>query len=222
MEVLPHDRTAFTQGLELAGGILYEGTGQYESSVIRSVDQRTGQTLTEVPLAPDQFGEGITVVGDRVWQLTWKSEVALVRDRESLREVRRVDYDGEGWGLCHDGQRMVMSDGSDELTFRDPATFDETGSVEVTLDEQPVSELNELECVGGEVFANVWGQDRIVRIDPASGQVTGVVDASGLLPPEDAAEADVLNGIAAVDGGDEFLLTGKYWPHLYRVRFVPV
>lgn len=175
----------------------------------------------EVRLPGDLFGEGITVTGDRIWQLTWQEGVALERDRETLAELRRVEYSGEGWGLCFDGTRLVMSDGSDRLTFRDPATFAPTGSVEVRAEGSPVEELNELECVDGQVWANVWRSDQIVRIDPASGQVTAVVDASGLLSPQQRAGTDVLNGIAAVPGTDEFLLTGKLWPAVFRVRFVP-
>ncbi|WP_374108084.1 glutaminyl-peptide cyclotransferase [Saccharopolyspora sp. 6V] len=219
--VLPHDRSSFTQGFELSGGTLYEGTGRYGRSLLRALDPDTGRVLGEERLPADLFGEGITVAGDRIWQLTWQEGVALERDRTSLRELRRVDYDGEGWGLCHDGSRLVMSDGSARLTFRDPATFAATGSVQVTLEGRPVPELNELECAGGQVWANVWGSDQIVRIDPATGVVGAVVDASGLLPAGEKAGADVLNGIAAVPGTDEFLLTGKLWPHAYRVRFEP-
>ncbi|MFR9728616.1 glutaminyl-peptide cyclotransferase [Saccharopolyspora sp. MS10] len=219
--VLPHDRSSFTQGLELLGGTLYEGTGRYGESVVRALDPDTGRVLGERDLPPALFGEGITVVGNRIWQITWREGVALERDRDSLRELRRVEYDGEGWGLCHDGARLVMSDGGSALTFRDPASFAVTGSVPVVLEGRPVAELNELECAGGQVWANVWGSERIVRIDPGSGQVTAVVDASGLLPRSERAGTDVLNGIAAVPGTDEFLLTGKLWPHVYRVRFVP-
>ncbi len=167
------------------------------------------------------FGEGITVAGDRIWQLTWQEGVAIERDRTSLRELRRVRYQGEGWGVCYDGRRLVMSDGSGTLTFRDPGTFAVTGEIAVTRGGAGVSELNELECVGGEVWSNVWGSDELLRIDAATGRVTGVVDAAGLLPADERAGTDVLNGVAAVPGTDEFLLTGKNWPHVYRVRFVP-
>lgn len=221
IRVLPHDAGSFTQGLELADGVLYEGTGQHGGSLVRATRPHTGEVLTQRRLAARFFGEGITVVGDRVWQLTWQSGVAFLRDRSSLREVRRAHYRGQGWGLCHDGQRLVMSDGSATLTFRDPATFRRTGSVTVRSGGEPVRHLNELECAHGAVWANVWKSDSIVRIDPASGRVTAVVDASGLLPPAQREAAGVLNGIAAVPGTDEFLITGKNWPHLYRVRFVP-
>ena len=219
--VLPHDRSSFTQGLELADGTLYEGTGRHGRSALRALDPGTGRVLREERLPAALFGEGITVVDDRIWQITWEEGVAIERDRASLRELRRVRYPGEGWGLCRDGSRLVMSDGSDRLSFRDPATFAPLGQIAVTLEGRPVPEINELECTGGQVWANVWGSDRLLRIDPASGRVTAEVDASGLLPPGERAGTDVLNGIAAVPGTDEFLLTGKLWPHVYRVRFVP-
>ncbi|WP_406693169.1 glutaminyl-peptide cyclotransferase [Saccharopolyspora sp. ID03-671] len=221
INVLPHDRSSFTQGLEIADGTLYEGTGLRGSSVLRAGDPQGGAARHEVRLPAEFFGEGITVTGDRIWQLTWQEGVAFERDRATLRELRRVEYPGEGWGLCFDGNRLVMSDGSDRLTFRDPATFAQVGEVPVTREGSQVEELNELECAGGQVWANVWGSDEIMRIDPANGQVTAVVDAEGLLPPEQRAGADVLNGIAAVPGTDEFLLTGKNWPSMFRVRFVP-
>ncbi|WP_184728920.1 glutaminyl-peptide cyclotransferase [Saccharopolyspora phatthalungensis] len=221
ISVLSHDRSSFTQGLELAAGTLYEGTGLRGSSLLRATDLATGQVRRETRLPAELFGEGITITGDRIWQLTWQEGVALERDRETLAELRRVSYSGEGWGLCFDGSRLVMSDGSDRLTFRDPVTFAPIGGVDVRRGGGAVGELNELECVGGQVWANVWGRDEILRIDPASGQVTAVVDASGLLSPRQRAGTNVLNGIAAVPGTDEFLITGKYWPSIFRVRFVP-
>ncbi|OLT13372.1 glutaminyl-peptide cyclotransferase [Pseudonocardia sp. CNS-139] len=216
----PHDTTAFTQGLELADGVLYEGTGREGRSQLRELDPDTGAVRRAVPLPGSLFGEGITVVDDRIWQLTWQDGVALEWDRASLTLLREVPVDGEGWGLCRDGDRLVRSDGTDLLRFHDPATFAETGSVPVTLAGEPVRQLNELECVDGQVWANVWRTDRIVRIDPADGRVTAVVDAAGLLDPAQRAGTDVLNGIAALGGG-EYLLTGKLWPTTFRVRFVP-
>jgi glutamine cyclotransferase len=216
---LPHDPAAFTQGLEFApDGRLYEGTGITGRSQLRELDPATGAVRRATPLPATIFGEGITVVGDRIWQLSWREGVALEWDRGPLVLLREVPFDGEGWGLCHDGGRLVRSDGSDTLHFHDPESFADTGAVAVTLGGAPVVALNELECVDGQVWANVWQTDRILRIDPTDGRVTAVVDATGLLDPARRAGADVLNGIAAIGDG-EFLLTGKLWPVAFRVRF---
>jgi glutamine cyclotransferase len=219
---LPHDPSAFTQGFEIDDGVLYEGTGLEGHSQLRELDPDTGAVRRSVPLRSELFGEGITVAGDRIWQLTWRNGVALEWDRAALTLRREVPVQGEGWGLCDDGTRLVRSDGTDHLRFHDPVTFTEQGSVAVTLDGAPVDRLNELECVDGQVWANVWQTDRIVRIDPTSGRVTAVVDAADLLDPARRADTDVLNGIAAVPGDDgTFLVTGKLWPVMFRVRFVP-
>lgn len=217
----PHDPTAFTQGLELYDGLLYEGTGMIGRSELRTVRYETGEVTARVSLPEHVFGEGITIVGDHIWQLTWQDGIAYHRDRASLAELRQVRYEGEGWGVCYDGTRLVMSDGSAELTFRDPQSFAATGTVSVTLDGEPLTMLNELECVDDRVWANVWQTDQIVRIDPTTGVVEALVDASGLLSEQDRIGADVLNGIAAIDGSDTFLITGKWWPKLFEVRFVP-
>lgn len=222
LERYPHDVEAFTQGFELHDGVLYEGTGQTGSSQMRTLDVESGQVIDSVALPDDVFGEGITVVGDEIWQLTWQSEIAFRRDVDTLAEVGQATYDGPGWGLCHDAaaDHLVMSNGQPQLTFRDPDTFDELGSVDVTLDGEPFSQINELECVAGKVWANVWPSDEIVRIDPGSGAVEAVVDASGLLTDDEAAQADVLNGIAHDADSDTFLITGKRWPWTFRVEFV--
>ncbi|GAA3246842.1 glutaminyl-peptide cyclotransferase [Pseudonocardia petroleophila] len=217
---IPHDPSAFTQGFEIADGTLYEGTGLVGSSQLRELDPATGAVRRAVPLPDGVFGEGITVVGDRIWQLTWRDGVAFEWDRASLTLLRTVPLSGEGWGLCADGDRLVRSDGTALLRFHDPVTFAETGSVTVTGGGVPVTQLNELECVDGQVYANVWQTDRIVRIDPSDGRVTAEVDATGLLDPARRADADVLNGIADAGNG-ELLLTGKLWPSTFRVRLVP-
>jgi glutamine cyclotransferase len=218
----PHDRGAFTQGLEIADGELLEGTGLAGRSELRATSLETGVERLRVPVPEQMFGEGITVTGDTVWQITWRDGVAIARDRHTLAERSRTRYEGEGWGLCAQSDRLVMSDGSDTLTFRDPVTFEPRGTVAVTLDGQPQSQLNELECVGDTVvYANVWQTQQIVRIDPASGRITAVIDASGLLTDEESRSVDVLNGIAEVPGSDRFLITGKYYPRLFEVRFVP-
>lgn len=218
---LPHDETAFTQGLEFAGDTLYEGTGRNGQSTLTAGP--AGKPPERSASLPDEFfGEGITVTDSRVWQLTWTSGVAIERDPRTLAERRRVSYDGEGWGLCDQANRLVMSDGSAELTFRDPATFEPRGSVEVTEAGEPVEGLNELECVGEDVYANVWQTEDIVRIDPGSGRVTARIDASGLLDEGEVTDPEaVLNGIAAYPGSDHFLITGKLWPKMFRVTFVP-
>jgi glutamine cyclotransferase len=218
----PFDSSAFTQGLEvMPGGDLLVSTGlNGESRIFRApVDDVTSPSV-DVDLDEQYFGEGATVHGDTVWQLTWKSGVAFARDADTLEVTRTASYEGQGWGLCSDGERLVMSDGSPTLTFRDPDTFEPTGSVEVTLDGEPVEEVNELECTGTgddrEVWANVWHSDRILRIDPATGEVTGVADLD--LPAGDRDGADVLNGIAATGSDGRFLVTGKLWDTLYEVE----
>lgn len=222
LDVLPHDPTAFTQGFELAGGTLYEGTGRFGRSAV-TAGPPGGPPHTRVELPERLFGEGITIVGDRLWQLTWKAGIAIERDRQSLTEIRRVHYEGQGWGLCYQRgkDRLVMSDGSARLTFRDPQTFEVLGSTVVGSPAGHVTRLNELECVGNRVYANIWQTHRIARIDPGTGRVTAFVDASGLLTGTQAQQAGVLNGIAAIAGTDTFLLTGKLWPKTFRVRFVP-
>ncbi|MEX5720915.1 glutaminyl-peptide cyclotransferase [Geodermatophilus maliterrae] len=219
---VPHDPSAFTQGLQLDGDVLYEGTGLEGRSELRELDPATGEVRRAVPLPGQMFGEGITVAGDSVWQLTWRDGVVLEWDRATLTLRRQLPLAGEGWGLCSDGARLVRSDGSDRLYFHDPGTFAGTGSVAVTLRGTPVTRLNELECVGGEVWANVWQTDELVRIDPDTGAVTAVVNAAGLLDPQRRADPNaVLNGIAAL-GDDQYLLTGKLWPVSFRVRFTPM
>ncbi len=219
----PHDVDSFTQGLEISDGVLYEGTGLAGQSFVSATDLTTGDQLTRVDLPHPLFGEGIALTRTSLWQLTWQDGIAFERDPETLEEIRSVEYAGEGWGLCHQAtaDRLVMSDGSSTLTFRDPVTFEETGSVEVLRAGEPVRNLNELECVDGEVYANVWLTDTILRIDPDTGVVTAEIDAAGLLTEEEALHADVLNGIAKAPEGDTFLVTGKRWPHLFEVRFVP-
>jgi glutaminyl-peptide cyclotransferase len=221
LAVFPHDRGAFTQGLLLHEGSLYESTGLYGRSTLRQVDPRTGDVKRVVSLAPTLFGEGLARVDDRLIQITWQHGVAPVYNLLTFEQVGQFTYSGEGWGLCYDGQRLVMSNGSSNLTFRDPQTFAVAGTVGVTLKGQPVERLNELECVGQHVYANVWQTDTIVRIHAETGRVDATIDASGLLSPEDRIGVDVLNGIAYDPERDVFLITGKLWPRLFEVRFVP-
>ena len=216
----PHDKTAFTEGLEIAGGKLYEGTGLRGESVLRESDPRTGVVSRRIALDDKYFGEGITVVDDSIVQLTYQEHVAFVYRLSDFKQISTYTYDTEGWGLCDDGTRFVMSDGTNQLYLRDRASFAIKSTVAVTNNGVPVDRLNELECVDGQVYANVWQTDTIVRIDPATGKVTAVIDASGLLTAAEAKEVDVLNGIAYDASKKSFLITGKYWPTMFEVRFV--
>jgi glutamine cyclotransferase len=222
VEVLPHDTSAFTEGLELVGGTLYEGTGLSGRSMVRA-GPLGQEPVVRADLPAPLFGEGITVLGRTLWELTWQDGIAIERDTATLAEKRRVTYNGEGWGLCHQPgrDRLVMSNGSDKLTFRDPRTFAGTGGVTVRSGDRTFTQINELECVGDTVYANVWQTDTILRIDSATGTVTAIIDAASLLSASERAQADVLNGIAAVPGTDQFLLTGKLWPKMFKVKFVP-
>ncbi len=218
----PHDPAAFTQGLIYAGGLLYESTGLYGESTLREVDPATGEVLRHLSLPEPLFGEGLALVDGRLIQLTWREGVALIYSRDTFTLTGMFPYEGEGWGLCADGERLAMSDGSAAITFRDAETFTALGWLPVTLDGQPVTRLNELECAGGAIYANVWKESRIVRIDPATGAVTAVIDVPPLLTEEEAAAAGtagVLNGIAYNPEQDLFYVTGKYWPRLFAVRF---
>ena len=219
---VPHDAAAYTQGLVWSEGTLYESAGQYGQSSLRQVDPKTGKVLRSVQLPPRYFGEGLARVGDRLIQLTWQEGTALVYDLATFERRGELPYSGEGWGLCYDGQRLIQSDGSNRLTFRDPATFATTGGVNVTLDGRPAMQLNELECVDGVIYANVWQTEDILRIDPKDGRVTAVIDASGLLAPQERRMVDVLNGIAWDPAKKTFLITGKLWPKMFEVTFVPV
>ncbi len=220
----PHDAQAFTQGLVLHQGTLYESTGLLRRSSLREVALDTGKVLRKVDLAPTLFGEGLAWARDSLIQLTWQNGLALRWDPASFAPRGETKYDGEGWGLCFDGTYLVQSDGSHRLVFRDAASFAPVRTIAVTDNGQPLRRLNELECVGGTIYANVWTTDRIVAIAPASGVVRAEIDASGLLPPAERQSLGpeaILNGIAHDDSNNTFLLTGKLWPKLFRVRFVP-
>jgi glutaminyl-peptide cyclotransferase len=224
LEVLaeyPHDSGAFTQGLLLHEGTFYESAGQYGESDVRQVEIETGEVLRQVELNERLFAEGLTLVEDRLIQLTWRENVAIVWDRESLEVIGQYLYETEGWGICYDGARLYMSDGSSHLFVRDPQTFRLTDMIQVTRDGAPVERLNELECVGDHVYANIWQTDTIVRIQSATGYVDAVVDAAGLLDADVRAGLDagaVLNGIAYNPETDTFYVTGKLWPSLFEVR----
>ena len=219
LESYPHDPAAFTQGLELHDGTFIESTGLRFESSLRRVIPVTGEVTQIVDTPSDYFAEGVTRVGDELIQLTWTEGTAFYWDAATFELNKQVTYSGEGWGLCYDGSRLVMSDGSADLIVRDPVSFEETGRVPVTYEGRPVTNLNELECVDDVVWANVWQTDLIVRIDPITGIVTGIVDGAALERPPGA---DVLNGIAWDETTQSFWITGKLWPNMYRVSFVPV
>lgn len=214
----PHDPGAFTQGLVHHDGWFYESTGLRGNSSLRRVAPATGTVDISVALPETEFGEGLALVGDRLIQLTWQEEVAHVYRLETFEPITDHAYTGEGWGLCFDGQQLIMTDGSDRLFFRDAASFELLGSQPVSDDGVSVEQLNELECVDGLVLANVWMTDRIAVIDPRMGQVLQWVDASGLLTQEEAASADVLNGVARDATSGRFYITGKLWPKLFEVE----
>lgn len=224
--VHPHDLSCYTQGLLFHDGRMFESAGRRGVSDVREVDLRTGEVLREHALDDTYFAEGLAAVGDQLIQLTWTAGIAFVYDVDTFEPRGDFSYDGEGWGLCYDGERLVMSDGGSSLEFRDPETFEVIGEVPVTMSGAPVRDLNELECVDGAVYANVWTETFIVRIDPATGIVTERIDASALDADfrgrtGNTNTYDTLNGIAYDPASGLFYLTGKLWDRVYGVRFVP-
>lgn len=221
VNVYPHDPAAFCQGLAFADGYLYEGTGRYGASSLRQVDLESGRVLKHVRLGPRLFGEGIAVSGDDLIQLTWRNRVGFVYDKQSFARRSVFRYSGEGWGITRMRERLVMSDGSATLRFLDPKTFRVVDRITVRNQNVPVDKLNELEYVQGEIYANVWGSDRIARISPKTGQVLGWIDLGGLLPRHQRANIDaVLNGIAFDPEAKRLFVTGKLWPKLFEIRVV--
>lgn len=216
IDTFPHDSGAFTQGLDFVGHKLYEGTGQYGESDLRRVVLSSGKIKRKIEKAEKYFGEGVTVFKKRIYQITWRENVAFVYALDSWRVVKRHRYEGEGWGLTHDRRHVVMSNGTAEIVFRDPKTFAIKRRIIVEDAGSPVNGLNELEWVNGNILANVWPSDDIVRIDPATGSVTGRYDMSSLRAME-SEEADVTNGIAYMTNQDRLFVTGKYWAHVYEV-----
>ena len=227
LATVPHDTDAWTEGLELADGVLYEGTGRLGHSQLRELDPTTGRVLRSAPVPDGRYGEGITVLGDRIWQLTYTEQVAIPWARATLRPGPPLPYSGEGWGLCHiGGGVLVASDGTDRLRLLRGTDLHQVGSVSVRIAGRPLPALNELECLPGVgrgvVLANLFPTNYLAKIDLNTGTVTAIVDASALVPPSVRNDPDAaLNGIAALPGTDELLLTGKLWPTLYRVRLTP-
>lgn len=221
VHVFPHDRSAFTQGLEFHAGFLYESTGLNGRSSLRKVRLETGEVVQQINLSPEFFGEGITLLRDEIYQLTWQSQVGFVYGARDFRQLRRFSYPGEGWGLTNNGREIFMSDGSDSLRVIEAGTFKEKRRLKVHDGARPIDQLNELEFVEGEIFANVWQTDRIARISPVTGDVVGWIDLAGLLSPVYKVESGaVLNGIAYDPARKRLFVTGKLWPNLFEIRLV--
>jgi len=218
--VYPHDPNAFTQGLAIAGGQLYEGTGLYGQSAVRKVDLATGHVEKQRPINAMYFGEGIAILGDHLYQLTWQNGIGIVYDLATFSQQRTFQYTGEGWGLTQDGRELILSDGSARLRFLDPQTFATLREIEVRDHGQPVTKLNELEYVDGEIWSNVWYDDRIARISPATGEVLGWIDLAALYPKSARGSEAVLNGIAYDAAAKRLFVTGKNWPQLYEIELV--
>lgn len=216
----PHDRRAYTQGIVFLDGVLFESTGLRGRSSLRRVELESGRVLERRTLLPPYFGEGITILDDRIYQLTWTSGVGFVYERESMKLVREFRYGVEGWGITHDGSRLIVSDGTSTLYFWDPETLLETGRLTVRDRGVRVENLNELEYIDGEIYANIWMQDRIARISPETGKVLSWIDLTGLLERRSGGE-DVLNGIAWDPSGKRLFVTGKLWPKLFEIELVP-
>jgi len=217
----PHDQNAFTQGLVFEKGVLYEGTGLNGHSSLRQVELKTGNILKIHELPDCYFGEGITVYGNKIIQLTWRSQTGFVYDKDSFEMLQKFTYPTEGWGITHDGKSLIMSDGTSKLYFLNPEDFRGTGRIEVYDQRGPVIRLNELEYCEGEIYANVWQEDRIARISPQTGQVTGWIDLEGLLTPKDlGVPGSVLNGIAYDAVNDRLFVTGKLWPKIFEIELV--
>jgi len=222
VHVFPHDPTAFTQGLVYRDEFLYEGTGLNGRSSLRKVDLKSGSVFQRADLSSEFFGEGITVLGNEIFQLTWKSETGFVYDLHDFKLLRRFSYSGEGWGLTASANEIFMSDGTSEIRVLNPATFAEKRRFTVRDGDTTIKDLNELEFVEGEIYANVWQTNRIARISPRSGKVVGWIDLDGLLSPTYRLELGaVLNGIAYDPDGRRLFVTGKLWPSIFEIRLVP-
>lgn len=217
---VPHDRGAFTEGLAFSNGRLFESSGEYGESFLREVDPATGKPLRQLKLEDRYFGEGLAIFNGKIYQLTWKEHTCFVYDLATLRKIREIRYDGEGWGMTGDGKALITSDGSEWIRFRDPATLAVRRSIRVIYQGSPLTNLNELEYIDGKIWANVWGTDFIVRLDPADGRIVDILDASAVFPatqrPNDPDA--VLNGIAYDDKSNAIYITGKRWPKMYRVQ----
>jgi glutamine cyclotransferase len=222
VHVYPHDISAFTEGLFYLNGFLYEGTGQYGQSSIRKVKLETGEVLQKHDISENYFGEGIINWKDNLYEMTWKNQIGFIYDLNTFAPKGQFTYPGEGWSFTKDDHRIVMDDGTPQIRFWNPDTLQEISRLTVTANGEPVKNLNELEWVKGEIFADIWQTDRIARIDPKSGKVVGWIDCAGLLPPAERTPGSdsVLNGIAYDAQGDRLFVTGKNWPKLFEIRLV--
>ena len=219
VNTFPHDPDAFTQGLIFHDGAFVESTGLERHSTLRRVELQTGKVLKKIDVPSYFFAEGMTLFNGKIYQLTWKGEKGFIYDPQTFEKTGEFTYTGEGWGLTHDADSLILSDGSDKLRFIDPNTYQVKRTVSVSDGGRPIVWLNELEYVKGEVYANVWHRNVIARIDPQSGHVKGWIDLSGLLKPGDVTDEEaVLNGIAYDEAGDRLFVTGKLWPKLFEVR----
>ena len=222
VNIYTHDRGAFTEGLLFANGFLYESTGLYGRSSLRKVELKSGVIDKEVDLPSQLFGEGLALLDGRLYQLTWKNHTGFVYDADTFQPLRQFSYPYEGWGLATDGQCLIASDGSDQIRFLDPTNFTVQRAITVMENGNAVTNVNELEYIHGQIYANVWQTDRMLRIDPATGQVLHDYDLSGLLTPDDRSiPTDVLNGIAYDPDGDHLYVTGKLWPKLFEIKLKP-
>jgi glutamine cyclotransferase len=218
LKAYPHDPHAFTQGLEYFDGFLYESTGETGQSSLRRVDLETGEVIQKVDLAPEYFGEGLTIFRGKIYQLTWLSKIGFVYDLKTFRKLRDFHYYGEGWGLAHDDSNLILSDGTNTLRYINPETFEVVRTMEVYAGKEAVTNLNELECIGNDIYANVWHANRIARIDARTGQVGDWIDLSALDEREQTEPEAVLNGIAFDAARHRLFVTGKNWAHLFEVR----
>jgi glutamine cyclotransferase len=218
LKTYPHDPRAFTQGLEYFDGFLYESTGETGQSSLRKVDLESGKVLQKTDLGPEYFGEGLTIVRGKIYQLTWLSKIGFVYDVKTFRKLRDFHYYGEGWGLAHDGSNLILSDGTNTLRYIDPETFAVVRTLEVYAGKEAVTNLNELECIGNDIYSNVWHVNRIARIDARTGQVRDWIDLSALAAQEQKEPEGVLNGIAFDPVRGRFFVTGKNWAHLFEIQ----
>jgi glutamine cyclotransferase len=221
INVYPHDESAFTQGLVFEDGILYEGTGLYGESTLRKVDLETGNVTQIHYLSSELFGEGITIFENKIIQLTWKNNLGIVYDRNSFEKLNQFEYSTEGWGITHNGTLLIMSDGTNQLYFLDPTTYQTVNQIEVSDDTGPITQLNELEYINGTIYANIWFEDKIATINPETGKVTGWINLTSLKEILNQTTRDVLNGIAYDNKENRLFVTGKKWSKLFEIQLIP-